>query len=277
MNPALPPRELLLSAEDLVQPRGVEVAWGTAVVTTVRSPDKETVNEDACLILDLGDGAGLLAVADGCGGPPQGEVAAAAALTTLRESLLQPPGEPTGWSTRVYSAFEAASAAVSALGGPCTTLSVVLLEDGAARPFHAGDSPILVFGQRGRRKLEVVAHSPTAYAVEAGFLVEEEAMLHEDRHVVLNALGAEGARIDIGAPVRLNPRDTVVVASDGLSDNLYSEEIVGLLRAGPVGAGLASAAALCAERMAQEGGDRLGHADDLTVLAFRAAITSERS
>nr|MBC8327616.1 protein phosphatase 2C domain-containing protein [Planctomycetota bacterium] len=259
------------------RPGGGAGAGAGGGATTGGAPTRGTDTGAACRTLAGGAGAGRRAGPDGWGAPPQGEVAAAAALTTLRESLLQPPGEPTGWSTRVYSAFEAASAAVSALGGPCTTLSVVLLEDGAARPFHAGDSPILVFGQRGRRKLEVVAHSPTAYAVEAGFLVEEEAMLHEDRHVVLNALGAEGARIDIGAPVRLNPRDTVVVASDGLSDNLYSEEIVGLLRAGPVGAGLASAAALCAERMAQEGGDRLGHADDLTVLAFRAAITSERS
>ncbi|MBC8329771.1 MAG: hypothetical protein H8E31_13610, partial [Planctomycetes bacterium] len=103
MNPALPPRELLLSAEDLVQPRGVEVAWGTAVVTTVRSPDKETVNEDACLILDLGDGAGLLAPDGSLAGPAQGGGAAAAAPATLRGAPLQPPGEPTGGAARGFS------------------------------------------------------------------------------------------------------------------------------------------------------------------------------
>ncbi len=275
MQDAPPAAGLLVAGEERAAPPAQAVAGGFAWAFTARSPHKETPNEDAALVLDLGGGAGLLAVADGCGGLPQGERASATALGVLRDTLLAangaaPEGEADGgWSARVYAAFEAASRAVSALGGPCTTLSVVLLEGGAARPFHAGDSPILVFGQRGRRKLEVVAHSPTAYAVEAGFLVEEEALLHEDRHLVLNALGAEGARIEIGAPVPLAPFDTVLVASDGLSDNLYTEETVALLRAGRLDRGLAAVAARAAERMEQEGQGGPGHADDLTLLAFR--------
>jgi len=260
----------LVLAESRFGPLELPLAGGGAVAFSARAPDKDSPNEDGCLALELAAGVGLLAVADGCGGLPHGEQAAATALASLRQEL-EPPrsgvdGEAVAWSTRVYAAFEAASAAVSALGGPCTTLSVVLLEDGTARPFHAGDSPILIFGQRGRRRLEVVAHSPTAYAGEAGFLVEEEAMRHEDRHLVLNALGAEGARIEIGAPVRLRQRDTVLIASDGLSDNLVTEQTVELLRAGPLEVGVAAVAAACADRMAPESG---GHPDDLTLLTFR--------
>lgn len=276
MQDAPPAAGLLVAGEERAAPPALALAGGAAWAFTARAPHKDTPNEDAALLLDLGGGAGVLAVADGCGGLPQGERASATALGVLRDALLAangaapPEGEANGgWSARVYAAFEAASQAVAALGGPCTTLSVVLIEDGAARPFHAGDSPILVFGQRGRRKLEVVAHSPTAYAVEAGFLVEEEALLHEDRHLVLNALGAEGARIEIGAPVPLAAFDTVVVASDGLSDNLYTEETVALLRAGRLDRGLAAVAARAAERMEQEGQGGPGHADDLTLLAFR--------
>ena len=91
-------------------------------------------------------------------------------------------------------------------------------------------------------------------------------MRHEDRHLVLNALGAEGARIEIGAPVRLRQRDTVLIASDGLSDNLVTEQTVELLRAGPLEVGVAAVAAACADRMAPESG---GHPDDLTLLTFR--------
>ncbi|RMH00908.1 MAG: hypothetical protein D6702_12785 [Planctomycetota bacterium] len=265
-----PPPELFVREQVDGGPAVLPVAGGEAVVLSRRCPGKETPNEDAALVLDLGGGAGLLAVADGCGGLPAGEKAAAAALAALRERLLAPPVEPPApWSTRVYAAFEAAAAAVGELAGPGTTLSVVLLEDGRARTLHAGDSPILVFGQRGRRRIEVVAHSPTAFAVEAGFLDERQAMVHEDRHLVLNALGGEGARIEIGPPVRLRPRDTVVVASDGLSDNLLPEETIELLRAGPLQRRVEQAAAAAAARMAAEGDGGLGHADDLTLIAWR--------
>lgn len=250
-------------------PERIELAGGNVLWSTARSPDKATPNEDALLILELGPHAALLAVADGCGGMPQGELASRTALVTLRDALVDPPADG-GWAARVFEAFERAGAAVAALGGPATTLSAVLLENGLARSYHAGDSPILIFGQRGRRKLEVVAHSPTAYAVEAGFLIEQDALVHESRHVVLNALGTPaGARIEIGAPLRLAPHDTVLVASDGLSDNLYSGETIDLLRAGPLARGLGAVASRCRERMSRAAADLPGHADDLSLLAFR--------
>ena len=59
---------------------------------------------------------------------------------------------------------------------------------------------------------------------------EREAMFHAERHLVLNMIGSEEMRIEIGPVHRLAPYDTVVVASDGLWDNLYVEEVAELLR-----------------------------------------------
>jgi len=39
-----------------------------AVVYSARSPDKVTANEDCAAVIDAGDGAVVLAVADGLGG-----------------------------------------------------------------------------------------------------------------------------------------------------------------------------------------------------------------
>ena len=39
--------------------------------------------------------------------------------------------------------------------------------------------------------------------VEAGWLDEEEALHHEDRHIVSNMIGAPNMRIEIGSVVRL--------------------------------------------------------------------------
>ncbi|MEN8164347.1 MAG: ATP-binding protein, partial [Acidobacteriota bacterium] len=41
------------------------------------------------------------------------------------------------------------------------------------RPYHVGDSQAVVCGQRGKLKLQTMAHAPVAYAVEAGVLDED--------------------------------------------------------------------------------------------------------
>ena len=59
-------------------------------------------------------------------------------------------------------------------------------------------------------------------------------MHHEERHVVSNAIGSSEMHIDVGPPVRLAARDTVLLASDGLFDNLLMKEIVAIVRKGPL-------------------------------------------
>ena len=77
---------------------------------------------------------------------------------------------------------------------------------------------------------QTMAHSPVGYAVEAGLLDAGEAMRHDDRHIVSNMVGSEEMRIDIGPPVTLKPHDTVLLATDGLTDNLRDEEIIEHIR-----------------------------------------------
>ena len=153
--------------------------------------------------------------------------------------------------------------------GAATTLAVAEIHETMVRPYHVGDSTILVFGQRGRVKLHTVAHSPVGFAVESGFLKEKEAMHHAERHLVFNMIGSTDMRIEMGSVLRLAPMDTLLIASDGLLDNLTVEEIVEILRKGPVNA--------AAERLARRAGTRMtapspgdpSKPDDLTFLVFR--------
>ena len=114
--------------------------------------------------------------------------------------------------------------------GAASTLAIVEVQDGTARPYHVGDSAILITGQRGRVKVQTVPHSPVGYAVESGMLDAAEAMHHEERHVVSNVVGSDDMRIEIGSALSLSPRDTILLASDGLSDNLLAEEIIDFAR-----------------------------------------------
>ena len=41
-------------------------------------------------------------------------------------------------------------------------------------------------------------------------------------------------RIDVGTEVVLKPRDTIMLASDGLMDNVHFDEIIDRIRSGPL-------------------------------------------
>ena len=70
---------------------------------------------------------------------------------------------------------------------------------------------ILIISQRGRIKFQTIAHSPVGYALEAGMILEEEAIEHEERHVVYNVVGCSEMKIDIGPEITLSARDRVII------------------------------------------------------------------
>jgi serine/threonine protein phosphatase PrpC len=126
-----------------------------------------------------------------------------------------------------------------------------------------------VVGQRGRIRLQTTAHSPTGYAVHAGFLDQRDALHHEERHLVTNFLGTPDMRIDIGAEQTLQARDTVLLASDGLMDNVHLEEIIERVRKGSLAAAATKVTALAQHRMRDETSAQPSKPDDLSLILFR--------
>lgn len=252
------------------------LAGGTAAVLSFRGPAKDTPSEDAAVVLPIDERRGIMAVADGVGGQPLGRQAAAIAVKSLAHSVREGWVE-SGLRGIVLDSFERANAEVTKLGvGAATTLSVVEIDGDVMRAYHAGDSMIVATGQRGRIKLKTVSHSPIGYAVEAGYLDEDEAIHHEDRHLVSNMVGSPDMHIEVGPPVRLNPRDTIVVASDGLFDNLLFDEIVEIVRAGRLERSVARLGQIARERMVADDPAHPSKPDDMTLIAFRPAPGSGR-
>ena len=253
----------------------VEIAGGAAVACTCRDPGKTTENEDTAALIPYGPGAAVLVVADGAGGLPAGKRASLTAVTRLAAALQTAMDRTMLLRTAILNGIEAANEAVMALGnGSATTLTVITIEGLVARSYQIGDSEALVVGQRGAIKLQTTAHSPTGFAVEAGFLDEREALHHEDRHLVSNFLGTSDMRIDVGAGVELRPRDTVLVASDGLTDNVHLDEIIECIRKGPLAGGATELMSLATKRMERSSAGFPSKPDDLSLILFRKPYRS---
>jgi serine/threonine protein phosphatase PrpC len=76
-------------------------------------------------------------------------------------------------------------------------------------------------------------------------------------------------RIDVGPPLTLAPRDTLVVASDGLFDNATAVEIVDGIRTGDAEKSLSATMELARRRMRAEDAWFEGKPDDLTAILYR--------
>jgi serine/threonine protein phosphatase PrpC len=268
--------EAILAEAEMADVVSFEFASGTAAAFSNRSPLKSTTpNEDVASLWPTGPQRGVLAIADGLGGHAGGEKASRAAIEAiglhLHEALASGAGDEPEWLRGpILSGIEAANKAVRELCcGAATTLALVEIHDREIRTYHVGDSAILVTGQRGKLKLQTIPHSPIGYAVEAGLMNEEDAIRHEARHVISNVIGSEQMRIEIGPVVEMAARDTLVVASDGLLDNLLPNEVVELVRSGPLERAVGDLVEEAQRRMTSQLGAAPSKPDDLTVIAYR--------
>lgn len=253
----------------MAEPALAKLPCGQLCYFSLGAPGKDTANEDAIALIPAGPNAAVIAVADGMGGQSSGEVAARVALEAIIRTVSE-RAEDTALRTAILDGIEQANHDVLALSnGAATTLSLVEIADNTCRPYHVGDSMILMMGGRGRIKMQVIAHSPVGYGIEAGLLDAEESLSHAERHLVSNFVGTSEMRIEIGPPVRLARLDTLVVASDGLADNLTAAEIVERARSGPLSGAGNKLAADTLSRMRAEVEGTPSKPDDLSFVLFR--------
>lgn len=266
MTSAKPEPRLFLGDEESCD---FELPHGLVSIRSRRAPGKVSPNEDAGAVLPLADGSLVLAVADGVGGSPAGCDASTQAVETLKKSVTE-AGENVPLRDVILDSMEKANHDILHSGKrSATTLVVAEIRNNILRCYHAGDSELIVAGQRGRIKHRIIPHSPTGFAVEAGLLAEEDAVLHEDRHIVFNVMGMPDMRVDVSPTVELAPRDTVLLTSDGVLDNLYVDEVVNIIRAGPINRAADELVRATRARMENLRAEQPSKPDDITVVLYR--------
>jgi serine/threonine protein phosphatase PrpC len=247
----------------------LEIAGGNVSVRSLRAPDKEGPNEDAAAVIPVGDRAVVLAVADGVGGSPAGCEASTTAVETLQRALSKETDQAP-LRGAILDAVEKANDKILNSGKrSATTLVIGEIAGHQLRCYHIGDSELFVVGQRGRIKHRTIAHSPTGFAVEAGLLDEQDAVQHEERHVIFNVVGSPEMRVDFSTAVNLALRDTVLLTSDGVLDNLYANEIVEIIRKGPLQVAADRLIKATLARMINDTGAEPSKPDDATIVLYR--------
>jgi len=189
-------------------------------VGRVRENNEDAVMSDNC----------LLAVADGMGGHPGGEIASAVAMSIVQAAF-------TGQSLdELEAAVRAANRAIwdrasghPELEGMGTTICAAgLIEDGRLAVVNVGDSRAYRLRNGSLTQL-TQDHSVTAEAVRRGELSEQEALDHPHRSVLTRALGvAPSVELDSAAHLSIEG-DRLLLCTDGLFNEVPSKEIASLM------------------------------------------------
>jgi serine/threonine protein phosphatase PrpC len=253
----------------LTAPEAQELPAGSAMVYSIPAPDKESANEDAAALVSIEPESSVLIVADGVGGQLAGDEAAYIAIDSI-VGAVQDNQADQSLRDSILDGIEQANRRVLAMGkGAATTVVVAEIQQRQLRTYYVGDSLVLLTGQRGRLKFQNTSHSPVGYALESGFIDEEEAINHEERNLVSNVIGTAEMSIEIGPVMKISPRDTLVLSSDSLPDNLYVDEIVENVRTGRLEQVAARLTDIVGQRMRNPEADHPCHSDDFTFILYR--------
>ena len=261
---------IIITENDSDECYSQNIASGSVATFSIRDPYKESVNEDSLAIIPVDKKSCVLLVADGAGGMRAGALASSITVQCINKAVLHGIQKNIELRDSILNGIENANSEVLALGiGASTTVAVAEIQNNHVRTYHVGDSMIMVIGQQGKIKLQTISHSPVGYAVEAGVIGEHEAMQHEERHLVLNMIGDTNMHISIGPTVKLSARDSVLIASDGLFDNLHIDEIVEYCRKGPIKKSARKLKDKAYSRMKTEDSINPSKPDDLSFIEYR--------
>jgi serine/threonine protein phosphatase PrpC len=181
----------------------------------------------------LADRGALIIVADGMGGHSAGEVASQMAVEVISRLYYETKVEPG--AALKQSVAEAnrqineAADADESKHGMGTTCTALVLRGDMAFVAHVGDSRLYMM--RGGQFYQLTEdHSAVTEMVKLGLITKEEARTHEDKNIILRALGTSPeVEVSTLEPFKVRADDYYLLCSDGLYDLVRDEEIASVL------------------------------------------------
>jgi len=247
--------------------------------TTIRESliGDRKINQDRSVMVE-GKGAVLLALADGMGGHPRGEVAAQILVDTCESYFHRTPKpilNPNGFLNRL---LQKAHESILSFGydqapaiDPRTTAVVVLIQDSVAHWAHAGDSRLYLL-RNNRVQAKTTDHSYVERLKQQGVISAKEQQTHPQRNYVTRCLGGNIASPEVSfGKHKLEADDILLLCSDGLwgqtSEQLLLSQLFG-------GQSLSSAARRLVESATQSA---FPDSDNTTLITVRMEPVPEQA
>ncbi len=196
-------------------------------------------NEDS---VDMDEPVGLVVLADGMGGYNAGEVASSMATSFIKNELGRWLSEAAdnASDTDVRRAmdicvdnanraiFNAANSNPQ-YAGMGTTLVVGVFRDGRLLLGHVGDSR--AYRLRAGRLAQITHdHSLLQEQIDSGLITPEQAAYSANKNLVTRAVGVEDTVLLETHLHDVQPGDTYLLCSDGLSDMIHDDDIARLMQ-----------------------------------------------
>lgn len=209
----------------------------------------------------------VLALADGMGGHPEGDVAADMAVRRIgrcfgeeaRPNVVLPRAFLPGAFIEAHDELMEYGRRLEGPDQPRTTLVAALVQDGQLWWSHCGDSRLYVI-----REGALLARTRDHSYVELNALLEADPALTAptSRNVLFSCIGSPGRPlIDSAGPLELAAGDRLLLCSDGLWEGLDDDTIVAELSSRD----LDEAVTFLTDRALRAGGARC---DNVTLLAL---------
>ena len=229
-------------------------------------------NEDA---VAMDEATGLVVLADGMGGYNAGEVASGMSTSFIKTELGRWLAEASDNATDndvrramdicVENANRAIFNAANSnpqYAGMGTTLVLGVFRDARLLVGHVGDSR--AYRLRASKLTQITHdHSLLQEQIDSGLITPEQAAFSLNKNLVTRAVGVEDTVLLETHGHDVQPGDTYLLCSDGLSDMLADDSIAQLLSGNP---SLSEAAAALVDAANEAGGK-----DNISVVLVRAS------
>ena len=195
-------------------------------------------NEDSGAIINNKSGQRLAIVADGMGGHRAGDVASSLTVAKLTElwgtvERIETADDAENWlKTKILDVnryvydYQATHPECEGMG---TTIIAVIATDNFLTIAHVGDSRCYLYNEDGFKQI-TEDHSLVNELVRMGQISKEDAEHHPRKNVVLRALGTDN-NLDIDIITLIfEPEDKLLICSDGLSNKVSDQEMMGILK-----------------------------------------------
>lgn len=214
----------------------------------------------------------LTIVADGMGGHSSGEVASEMAVDLISRYYYN--DQTSAVEDALRQAIEYASAEIfessisdSRYFGMGTTVVALVIQGTNGFAAHVGDSRLYRL-RDGQLELFTMDHSQVMEMVKLGLITFDEAQNHDDKNVILRAVGTQpSVEVELAGPFEVMVGDEFLLCSDGLCDMVNDEEICRIWLGAPE-------VHVAVEQLINLAKERGGN-DNITVAIVRASLSAE--